>query len=233
MEFDGDAVVRLLAAILLGALIGTEREAADQPAGLRTHIAVSVGAALFGIVSTLGFDEFFARRETTNVQVDVTRVASQVVVGIGFLGAGMIFRQGAAVKNLTTAAGLWATAAVGLAVGVGDIATGALATAILLLSLIALRPVRALIRQDLRRDVAEVRVELADGVEPDALIEAMRGLAGVSVGQIVIEKVDRRYVVVGRLTGERHVNVKQALEPITRRDDVVTCGERPDVVASD
>ena len=226
MEFDGDAVVRLLAALVLGALVGIEREAADQPAGLRTHIAVCLGAALFGVISTLGFDEFFARRETTNVQVDVTRVASQVVVGIGFLGAGMIFRQGPAVKNLTTAASLWATSAVGLAVGVGDITTGAVATGILLFSLVLLRPVRTWIREDLRRDVADIRVELADGVDPDEVIEAIRGLSGVSVHHPTIEKTNGRYVVLAHLTGARNVKVKQALEPITRRDDVVTAGEQ-------
>jgi putative Mg2+ transporter-C (MgtC) family protein len=228
MDLDGDAIVRLLVAVVLGALIGTEREASDQPAGFRTHIAVCAGAALFGVISTLGFDEFFARRETTNVQVDVTRVASQVVVGIGFLGAGMIFRQGAAVKNLTTAASLWATAAVGLAVGVGDLATGAVATLVLLGSLLLLRPVRAWIRRDLRRDSADIKVELEEGVEPEGVIDALNGLDGVAVHRLVIEKVDRRYVVLAHLIGDRHVHVKQAMEPVTRRTDVITAMDQPD-----
>jgi putative Mg2+ transporter-C (MgtC) family protein len=233
MEFDTDAAVRLLAALVLGALIGAEREAADQPAGFRTHIAVCLGASLFGVISTLGFDEFFARRETTNVQVDVTRVASQVVVGIGFLGAGMIFRQGAMVKNLTTAASLWATAAVGLAVGVGDIVTGAVATVILLGSLLALKGVRAWIRRDLRRDAADIRVELDEGVEPSDVIDALHGLDGIAVRHLVLEKIDRRYVVLAHLVGDRHVKVKPAMEPITRRDDVVASVEQPDPADSD
>jgi putative Mg2+ transporter-C (MgtC) family protein len=233
MEFDGDAIIRLLAAVVLGALIGTEREAADQPAGLRTHIAVCTGAALFGVISTLGFEEFFARRETTNVQVDVTRVASQVVVGIGFLGAGVIFRQGAVVKNLTTAASLWAAAAVGLAVGVGDIATGAVATLILLSSLVILRPMRTWIRRELRRDVADIRIELADGVEPDDVVDALNALEGVSVHHLMVEKLEGRYLVVAQLAGARHVRVKQAMEPITRRGDVVSAGERPDPAERD
>ena len=128
-EVSDEVAVRLLAALVLGALVGAEREATDQPAGLRTHIAVCLGAALFGVVSTLGFTEFAARRASTNFQVDVTRVASQVVVGIGFLGAGMIFRQGTAVRNLTTAASLWVVAAIGLAAGVGDIGTAGVTTA--------------------------------------------------------------------------------------------------------
>lgn len=139
---DSDAVVRLVAAMMLGAAVGVEREATGQPAGLRTHIAVAVGASLFGVVSTLGFLEFQAERSSTNVQIDVTRVASQVVVGIGFIGAGIIYRQGTSVKNLTTAASLWAVSAIGLTAGVGDIGTAAIATVILLVSLVLLRPLR-------------------------------------------------------------------------------------------
>lgn len=80
---DPDALVRLLVALVLGAAIGTEREIAGQTAGIRTHIAVCLGAALFGVVSTLGFSEFEAVRADTNVQVDVTRVAFRVVIGVG------------------------------------------------------------------------------------------------------------------------------------------------------
>ncbi len=113
VRFSDEAVLRLVVAIVLGAVVGVEREARDQPAGLRTHIAVCLGATIFGVVSTLGFEEFEAQRSLTNVNVDVTRVASQVVVGIGFLGAGIIFREREAVKNLTTAASLWVTSAIG------------------------------------------------------------------------------------------------------------------------
>jgi putative Mg2+ transporter-C (MgtC) family protein len=227
MEFDGGATIRLLAGLVLGAVIGIEREASDQPAGLRTHIAVCLGAALFGVISTLGFDEFFARRETTNVQVDVTRVASQVVVGIGFLGAGMIFRQGAVVKNLTTSASLWATAAIGLAVGVGDLITGAIATVILLASLVLLRPMRGWIRRRVARDVADVRIELADGVEPGTVIDSLHRLDGVTVHQVLLEKASGRYVVVAHLSAEREVDVHGAVAGIARRDDVVSFGENP------
>jgi len=226
MDIDGDAVVRLLAAVVLGALIGAEREAADQPAGLRTHIAVAVGAALFGVISTLGFEEFFARRETTNVQVDVTRVASQVVVGIGFLGAGIIFRQGATVKNLTTSASMWVTAAVGLAVGVGDIMTGAIACLILLISLVVLRPLRTWIRERVARDVIDVRIELDDGAEPNGVVNALHQLHGISVDDMMLEKESGRYVVVAHLVGDRNIRVNDGMEHIARRDDVLTSGEQ-------
>jgi putative Mg2+ transporter-C (MgtC) family protein len=144
---DGDVLIRLVAASVLGGLVGIEREASDQPAGLRTHIAVALGAGLFGVVSTLGFVEFDQPRADSTLQADVTRVASNVVIGIGFLGAGVIFRQGNTTRNLTTAASLWVVAAIGLACGVGDVTTAAVATAILLLSLVVLRPIRSLIRR--------------------------------------------------------------------------------------
>jgi putative Mg2+ transporter-C (MgtC) family protein len=147
MRFSDEAVLRMVVAVLLGAVIGSEREVTGQPAGLRTHIAVALGAALFGTVSTLGFTEFQAPRNSTNFQVDVTRVASQVVVGIGFLGAGVIFRDQGRVKNLTTAASLWVTAAIGLTAGVGDLGTAATATAMLVLVLVLLLPFRRLLRR--------------------------------------------------------------------------------------
>ena len=93
-ELEWDLVVRLLGAALLGGLVGLEREASEQQAGLRTHIAVALGAALFGAVSTLGFQEFDRPRAASTIQADVSRVASNVAVGIGFLGAGVIFRRG-------------------------------------------------------------------------------------------------------------------------------------------
>jgi putative Mg2+ transporter-C (MgtC) family protein len=146
-EVDGGLIVRLLGAAVLGAVIGVEREWSEQQAGLRTHIAVALGAALFGAVSTLGFQEFDQARARTVLQADVTRVASNVAVGIGFLGAGLIFRQGHTVKNLTTAASLWVVAAIGLSAGVGNMSMAIVATLVLLVSLVLLRPVRTLLRR--------------------------------------------------------------------------------------
>jgi putative Mg2+ transporter-C (MgtC) family protein len=113
-----ELVLRILAAAALGGLLGLEREISDQPAGFRTHILVSLGAALFTLVGAYGVDEFFAER-SPGVGFDPTRVAAQVVTGIGFLGAGAIIRQGMNVRGLTTAASLWVTAAIGTAVGLG------------------------------------------------------------------------------------------------------------------
>ena len=122
-----DMVLRLLLAAALGAGIGYQRERANKPAGLRTHILISLGSALFTVVSIFGFGD----------GVDVSRVAAGVVTGIGFIGAGVIFRgiRGDHVAGLTTAASIWATASIGLAAGAGMylIATVVAAIAVLVL----------------------------------------------------------------------------------------------------
>ncbi|WP_426512794.1 MgtC/SapB family protein [Dactylosporangium sp. McL0621] len=98
-------VVQILTAVALGAVIGVEREFGAQPAGLRTHMLVSLGAAIFALAGA-GL-----------AHTDPARIAAQVVTGVGFLGGGAIFREGVTVRGLTTAASLWVTAAVGVAVG--------------------------------------------------------------------------------------------------------------------
>ena len=140
MITDAEAALRLLIAAGLGALVGLEREWRDQPAGLRTHILVSTGACLFALISAFGFESFIGRASTEAVRVDVTRVASQIVVGIGFIGGGTILRHGTSVHGLTTAASMWVTAAVGTAVALGFTLGALTTTAIALVSLALLRP---------------------------------------------------------------------------------------------
>jgi len=120
-----DMVLRLVIAGLMGGIVGYERERAEKPAGFRTHLLVCVGAALFTIASVYGF----------GVLSDPARVAAGVVVGIGFLGAGTILRGEGAVVGLTTAATIWAVAAIGLAVGAGLYVVAAVTTVIVLLAL--------------------------------------------------------------------------------------------------
>lgn len=199
LELDGGVVIRLLSAAVLGGLVGVEREASDQPAGLRTHIAVALGAALFGVVSTLGFVEFDQRRADTVLQADVTRVASNVVVGIGFLGAGVIFRQGNSIRNLTTAASLWTVAAIGLACGVGDVGTAGIATVVLVASLVVLRPIRSVIRTRFGNGHEEVRVELGSGVDTAGLLAALDLLDDVELERVRIERGDDHTVVTTQL----------------------------------
>jgi putative Mg2+ transporter-C (MgtC) family protein len=146
---DGTAVLRLLLAAALGGLVGLERELKDQPAGLRTHILVSIGACLFTLVSAFGFSEV---TKTRAAGADITRIASQVVVGIGFLGGGTILRHGATIRGLTTAASLWVTAAVGLAVGAGFYIGATVTGVIAIAALSLLKPVEKRITPGRRQE---------------------------------------------------------------------------------
>ncbi|EMN7478171.1 MgtC/SapB family protein [Salmonella enterica] len=111
-----DLLIRIALAGLLGGLIGIERQLRAKEAGLRTHVLVGIGSAMFMIVSKYGFEDII--REN-HVDLDPSRIAAQVVSGMGFLGAGTIIIQKQIVKGLTTAAGMWVMAAIGLVIGSG------------------------------------------------------------------------------------------------------------------
>lgn len=129
MEFD--YLIRVLLAGICGALIGYERKNRMKEAGIRTHFVVAVGASMMMIVSKYGFQDQIGWH---NLSLDPSRIAAQVVSGVGFLGAGMIFMQKQTVKGLTTAAGIWATAGMGMAIGSGLYWLGGGVTLIILLA---------------------------------------------------------------------------------------------------
>ena len=214
-------MVRVLVAAALGAAVGLEREAAGQPAGLRTHCAVAIGAALFGVVSTLGFTEFVTRRELTNVQVDVTRVASQVVVGIGFLGAGLVHREGGHVRNLTTAASVWVSAAVGLAAGVGNLGAAALTTAVLIGSLVLLRPVRSLIDRSVVREKRRVKVTVIDWGDVGGIIDCFAAAPELQVSETKAAKVEGRPVIDVKVRLRPNQQIGGLLSALVARPEVV------------
>jgi putative Mg2+ transporter-C (MgtC) family protein len=128
---------RLLLAALLGSVIGFERERLNWAAGLRTHMLVCVGSSLIMLVSAFGFADVLGEK---NVVLDPSRMAAQVVSGIGFLGAGAILMRGEIVRGLTTAASLWSVAGVGLAVGGGMYTAAIGATGIMLIILAGVKP---------------------------------------------------------------------------------------------
>lgn len=145
-----ELVLRLALAALLGAVIGLEREWRDRTAGLRTHMLVCVGSAVFTIVSAYGFSEWYdsiPADQRTTVVSDPTRIAAQIVTGIGFLGAGAIFRSDDGIRGLTTAASLWMMAAVGLATGAGYYELALASTVLMLLVLVVLRQVSGRIKR--------------------------------------------------------------------------------------
>lgn len=125
-------ILRIFVAAVLGGLIGLEREYREKAAGLRTHFLVALGSALFMIISAHGFDGIL---KDPNMRLDVSRIAAQVVSGIGFIGAGTIIFQKNAVRGLTTAAGVWVTAAIGLGCGAGLYVLSAVATVLVLMGM--------------------------------------------------------------------------------------------------
>ena len=161
----GEIVARLLITTALCGAIGFERETRDQSAGFRTHILLGLGAALFTLVSAYGFAPFTEaalESDGRGIQFDPTRIAAQIVTGIGFLGAGAIIRQGTDVRGLTTAASLWAAAAIGMAAGAGYYFGAAATTVIVVAALYLLRQVRNALLARFRTEYAVMTVSFPD-----------------------------------------------------------------------
>lgn len=168
-----DIVGRLALAVVLGGVLGLEREYSGQDAGFRTHVLVVLGSALFGLMSVGGFDAFIAERATTNVAVDVTRLAAYVAPGIGFIGGGAILKYGGRVTGITTAASLWSAAAIGVAAGVG-VWFAAVAAAALSLLALALQPVSRMASERGLRRRAAYSIEVAADADLGRVIEEVR-----------------------------------------------------------
>ncbi len=166
-----DISVRLIIASLLGAMIGLEREIHAHPAGMRTHLLVSLGSAAFTVLSIFFFQSPAGPNGT--LPTDPSRIAAQIVSGIGFLGAGAILKYGTSVRGLTTAASLWATAGVGMAAGAGAWVVAIVTTVLIVFSLGPLNWVIARFR--LREDQL-FRLRLLAG-RLDALGDISRTLA--------------------------------------------------------
>jgi putative Mg2+ transporter-C (MgtC) family protein len=175
LGWDG-TLYRVALAAALGGAIGLERELDEKSAGLRTHVLVALGSALFTLVSAYGFRDFLVNGGSV-VRADPSRIAAQIVTGIGFLGAGVIFRQGFTVRGLTTAASLWLVAAVGMAAGAGYWSAALIATGAGLLSLGPLEWAKARIVP--RRAGHVLSIQLDDGASAGAVLEGLERLARV------------------------------------------------------
>jgi len=190
-----DALLRLVVAAGLGAAVGVEREVREREAGIRTHLLVSLGSCLFTIVSAYGFHEFLVGG-TNIVRADPTRIAAQIVTGIGFLGAGAIIRQGLSVRGLTTAATLWLVAAIGMAVGAGYYSAALIATAGALLSLGPLRVVAYRVIYRYRPETQRLLVEIPAGGSPAPIIDAIEESGGRVSALGIEQEGDRRSIGV-------------------------------------
>jgi putative Mg2+ transporter-C (MgtC) family protein len=179
-------LLRISVAAALGGAIGLERELRERQAGLRTHLVVSVGSALFTLVSAYAF---------VGPHVDPTRIAAQIVSGIGFLGAGAIIRQGLSVRGLTTAATLWLVAAIGMASGAGYYDAAIIATAGALFTLGPLRVISYRATRRWRHETERLLVQVPAGGSPAAVIEAVERYGRV-VSLDVSQEGDRREISV-------------------------------------
>lgn len=198
-----DLSVRLVVAAALGLAVGFEREIHGHPAGLRTHMLVAVGSGLFTVLSAYGFGQ-----GTAGAPIDPTRIAAQIVSGIGFLGAGAILKDGIVIRGLTTAASLWATSAVGMAAGAGEYVIAAVSTGVILVSL---WPINMLAERLHGTTVPEVQLRLA----MDRL-EALGEVTGILTGH---------RLEIGQISTQR-------LGKASFRADLAIRGRTPSVIAS-
>lgn len=165
-------VFRIVVAAILGGILGIERDVHGRQAGLRTHILVSAGSALFFILSThIATLDVVAPEGFTKV-TDPGRIAAQVVTGIGFLGAGVILKEGFTVVGLTTAACLWISAAIGMTAGAGLYGIAASTTILALISLVLLRWIERYYRKDIYR---YLELKFANDVDIMRVVDAVRG----------------------------------------------------------
>jgi putative Mg2+ transporter-C (MgtC) family protein len=193
-----DVLARIALAGALGGLVGLEREIRERAAGMRTHLLVAVGAAVFTIVSAYAWRDFVA---SGAVRFDPTRIAAQIVSGIGFLGAGAIIRQGLSIRGLTTAATLWVVAALGMAAGAGYWSAAIAGTALVLF---ALWPLRILGRRFLvrfRQARQRLIVDVPSGAGAGAVLTALEE-AGAQASALEFEEDQgrRRLAVDVRLS---------------------------------
>ncbi len=188
-------LLRLSIAAALGGAIGFERELRERQAGLHTHLVVCLGSALFTLVSAYGFREFLVHGGSL-VRTDPTRIAAQIVSGIGFLGAGAIIRQGLSVRGLTTAATLWLVAAIGMASGAGYYDAAIIATLGALLTLGPLRIFAFRVVRRFRPEVERLLVDVPAGGSPAPVIEVIELAGGRVTSMEIAQEGDRRSIAV-------------------------------------
>ncbi len=216
MIADQDIIFRLIVGAVLGALVGFERERQGQPAGLRTHIILVVGATL---TMTLSINIAIQFRPLVP-NGDPARLAAQVISGIGFLGAGAILRYGPNIKGLTTAASLWTMAVVGLAVGAGHYLSGIGATALILVALIILNVIEKRFINQYSTMVIEVAADDRIGLLGE--IQAATKKLVNPVGAPSVEKNFKSQRIKVEITAKIHAHtpVEQVIETISKIDGI-------------
>ena len=210
------ALARLALAAGLGGAIGIERELRDRYAGLRTHLLVSLGSALFTIVSAYAWTGFEFHN---GVNYDPTRIAAQIVTGIGFLGAGAIMRQGISVHGLTTAATLWMSAAIGMTAATGFYTVAVLATAVTLLALWPLRLFERRYIDRMRSSSAHFIVDMKLGSDTASVLRYLEGERAALVGVKDHDEAGQRKLAAD-VELDRDVHLVEIINGLQRMDGV-------------
>jgi putative Mg2+ transporter-C (MgtC) family protein len=217
-----EALVRLLVAAGLGGAIGLERELRDHEAGFRTHLLVSLGACVFTLVSAYAWTDWtFSTAQ--GIVFDPTRIAAQIVTGIGFLGAGAIIVRGISVRGLTTAATLWVVAAIGMAAGTGYYAVGIGAALLVLISLGPLKLISTRLVARVRPEEAELAIKLVPDGDATHVLTAIEELGG-AVSQV--EFGDERTIDVTLRASRRSESARVAAK-VNELDEVERVQWRP------
>jgi len=212
-----DLAFRLVLAAVLGALVGLERELHAHPAGMRTHLLVSFGSALFTVLSIYGFVGVLDPSQGS--PPDPTRIAAQVVTGIGFLGAGAIIKYGTSIRGLTTAGSLWATAALGMAAGAGQVVIAVTGCAIVLFSLWPLNWIIDRLHIG-KEQMIRLRVHVAN---LDALTTITRELSAqrIELSGIETQRIGKgRYEIELDLRPPPHIRSHTVVELVSALPDV-------------
>lgn len=208
--------VRLLFACFCGGIIGLERSIRRKDAGVKTHIILALGAALFMIVSQYGFSDL---NLSPDYSADASRIASNIVTGVSFLCAGVIFVRGASVKGLTTATGIWTCAGIGMAAGAGMYAITALATALILIIHLLLANVSARIETHY---ALEVELKMPSKVTVDDVIKGLSEMTQSPVNSIKLTKTGDENLYRVHFNIRHTVNENELIQKVSSNEYVTS-----------
>ena len=181
-----EIALRLACAMLVGLVIGTEREYTHRPAGMRTHILVALGACVVAITGEIIFSHY----SVLGSSADPARLAAQVITGVGFLGAGTIMKEGPTVKGLTTAASVWAVACLGIAAGFGYYALAIFGMVFILITLTLFEYLQTVLLKPVRRSSAKYILETTDITAALNLINEAAGADGIVIRNLMAQTMD-------------------------------------------